>query len=127
MIKEGLKSIGSETFAAADPLVSAAASTSKLKLSEMVDFFNGLPRTQDYVLGFSENQGVGFQATIGILIDSFEELKNAWLAGKADYSEYVSNCLSRKDARAKTQLARHTRILNQCLIKREVSPAGMEF
>ena len=35
--------------------------------------------------------------------------------------------LSRKDARAKTQLDRHTRILNQCLIKREVSPAGMEI
>ena len=56
--------------------------SSKLKLSEMVDFFNGLPRTQDYVLGFSENQGVGFQATIGILLDSFERFKNAWLAGK---------------------------------------------
>ena len=75
MIKEGVEEYWRETFAAADPVVSAAASTSKLKLSEMVDFFNGLPRTQDYVLGFSENQGVGFQATIGILIDSFERLK----------------------------------------------------
>ena len=127
MIKEGVEEYWRETFAAADPVVSAAASTSKLKLSEMVDFFNGLPRTQDYVLGFSENEGVGFQATIEDLKESFEKLKNAWLAGKADYSEYVSNCLSRKDARAKTQLARHTRILNQCLIKREVSPAGMEI
>ena len=72
-----------------------------------------------------ENQGVGFQATIGILIDSFERLKNAWLAGKADYSEYVSNCLSEKMPVQISLL--HTRILNQCLIKREVSPAGMDI
>ena len=51
----------------------------------------------------------------------------AWLSGEGDYSEYVSNCLSRKDARAKTQLARHARILNQCLVAGEVSPAGIEI
>ena len=126
MIKEGVEEYWRETFASAKPVVSAAASTSKIKPSAMVEFFGGLPKTHDYVLGFSRNEGCEFQDAVKGIEEGFEKLRNAWLEGASEYSEYVSNYLSRKDARAKTQLARHTRILNQSLVQGEVSPAGLQ-
>ena len=125
MVKEGVEEYWREIFAAANPIVSAAASTENIKPEQMVDFFDSLPRTQDYILGFS--RGSEFEMAKDQLMEGFEKLKMAWLSGKEDYSDYVSNCLSRKDARAKTQLARHTRILNQCLVQSEVSPAGIDI
>ena len=125
MVKEGVDEYWRDRFASANPVVSAAASTTKIKPADMVDFFDSLPRTQDYELGFSEESG--FQNLHEQLLQGFEKLKMAWLAGQGDYSDYVSNCLSRKNARAKTQLARHVRILNQSLNEGEVSPAGLEI
>ena len=125
MVKEGVDEYWRDRFASANPVVSAAASTTKIKPADMVNFFDSLPRTQDYELGFSGQSG--FQNLHEQLLQGFEKLKMAWLAGQGDYSDYVSNCLSRKNARAKTQLARHVRILNQCLHQGEVSPAGFEL
>jgi exodeoxyribonuclease V beta subunit len=125
MVKEGVEEYWREVFATANPIVSAAASTKNIKPEQMVDFFDSLPRTQDYILGFSRDSE--FQMAKDQLLEGFEQLKMAWLSGQQEYADYVSNCLSRPDARAKTQLARHTRILNQCLVKGEVSPAGIEI
>ena len=125
MVKEGVEEYWRSTFATANPIVTAAASTEKIKPDQMVDFFESLPRTQDYILGFSEQSG--FHNALDYLLEGFEKLKLAWLAGQGEYSDYVNNCLSRKDARAKTQLARHIRILNLCLVKGEVSPSGIEI
>jgi len=125
MVKEGVEEYWRATFASANPIVSAAASIKKIKPADMVDFFEGLPRTQDYILGFKETHG--FQDALGRLLGGFEVLRMAWKEGQGDYSDYVLTCLSRKDARAKTQLGRHTRILNQMLIHGEVSPVGIEI
>ena len=59
MVKEGVEEYWREIFAAANPIVSAAASTENIKPEQMVDFFDSLPRTQDYILGFS--RGSEFQ------------------------------------------------------------------
>ena len=125
MVKEGVEEYWRATFASANPIVSAAASIKKIKPSDMVDFFESLPRTQDYILGFKEKHG--FQDTLERLLGGFELLRTAWREGQGDYSDYVLTCLSRKDARAKTQLGRHVRILNQMLIHGEVSPVGIEI
>jgi exodeoxyribonuclease V beta subunit len=125
MVKEGVDEYWRDRFASANPVVSAAASTTKIKPADMVDFFDSLPRTQDYELGFREESD--FQNLLEQLLQGFEKLKLAWAAGQGDYSDYVSTCLSRKNARANTQLARHVRILNQCLNQGEISPAGFEI
>ena len=125
MVKEGVEEYWRETFASANPVVAAAASTKKIKPAEMVDFFDSLPRTQDYALGF--DNGVDYQTVRDALITGFEKLRTAWLDGKEDYSEYVSTCLSRSNARAKTQLSRHSRILNQSFGRGEVSPISIEI
>ena len=124
IVKEGVE-YWREIFASANPIVSAAASTENIKPDKMVDFFDSLPRTQDYILGFS--RGTEFQMVTDQLLEGFEKLKMAWMTGKAEYSHYVSKYLNRKDARAKTQLARHIRILDQCLVQGEVSPPGLKF
>ena len=50
MVKEGVEEYWREIFAAANPIVCAAASTENIKPEQMVDFFDSLPRTQDYIL-----------------------------------------------------------------------------
>jgi exodeoxyribonuclease V beta subunit len=125
MVKEGVEEYWRETFASANPVVAAAASTKKIKPAEMIDFFDSLPRTQDYALGF--DNGVDYQRVRDALITGFEKLRTSWLDGKEDYSEYVSTCLSRSNARAKTQLSRHSRILNQSFGRGEVSPISIEI
>ena len=105
-------------------MVSAAASTKSVKPDEMADFFNSLPRTQEYVLGFE--QEVDIQEAVDSLIVGFEKLRAAWPGGHADYADFVTNCLF-KNARPKTNLDRHSRILNQALLKDEPSPAGIEI
>ena len=46
-----------EKFASVHPVVAAAASTKKVKAKDMAKFFNGLPRTQEYEIGFDEHLG----------------------------------------------------------------------
>ena len=125
MVKEGVEEYWRGVFSTAKPLVSAAASTHKIKPSEMIDFYTGLPRSQNFDFGFEvEND---FETSLAQLTARFEQLKHSWLNGSVEYQEYITNCLYRKDARAKKHLARHTRILDQAFMNDEVSPSSFEI
>ncbi len=124
MAMEGVQEYWREKFASAHPVVSASASTKNVNLEDMAVFFNGLPRTQEYELGFEEE--VEAKAAVDSLIAAFDRLKTSWSAGQVDYADYVSNCLA-KNARPKTNLERHSRILNQALLNDEPSPTGIEI
>ena len=124
MALEGVQEYWRERFSCVPPVVSACASTKGVKPDEMADFFNGLPSTQEYVLGFA--QEVDIREVVDSLLAGFENLRVSWPNGHADYADYVSNCLS-KNARAKTNLERHSRILDQALLKDEPSPSGIEI
>ena len=124
MVLEGVQEYWRERFASAHPVVSAAASTKSVKPDEIADFFNGLPRTQEYLLGFE--QELDILEALDSLLAGFENLRAFWPSGHSYYAEYVTNCLP-KNARAKTGLDRHSRILNQALLKDEPSPAGIEI
>ena len=54
MTMEGVREYWRERFASAPPVVAAAASTEKLKPEDLAKFFNKLPSTQEYQLGFEE-------------------------------------------------------------------------
>ena len=121
---EGVEEYWREKFASVHPVVAAAASTKKVKAKDMAKFFNGLPRTQEYEIGFDEH--LDPQSGVDSLIRNFEVLGPAWLSGKADYVDYVSNCIG-KGARAYKNIDRHVLILNQVLLNNEPSPAGIEI
>ena len=59
MAMEGVREYWRERFASAHPVVAAAASTEKLKPEDLAKFFNKLPSTQDYILGFEEEGACG--------------------------------------------------------------------
>jgi len=124
MAMEGVREYWREKFACVHPVIAASASTKKVKPGDMADFFNGLPTTQKYDLGFDREEDI--QVAVDSLIAEFENLKAAWAAGHADYADYVTSCLA-KNARPKTNIDSHSHILNQALLKDKPSPAGIEI
>jgi len=124
MVQEGVEEYWRRVFSTANPLVSAAASTHKIKLSEMVEFYAGLPKSQDFDFGFEEE--IDFETALAQLTAGFEKLKHSWLNGRGAYEEFVTNCLYR-NAKAKKQLVRHTRLLDQVCMNDEVSPSSIEI
>ena len=77
MVQEGVEEYWRRVFSTANPLVSAAASTHKIKLSEMVEFYAGLPKSQDFDFGFEEE--IDFETALAHLTAGFEKLKHSWL------------------------------------------------
>ncbi|MDG1138423.1 MAG: exodeoxyribonuclease V subunit beta [Opitutales bacterium] len=121
---EGVEEYWRQKFASVHPVVAAAASTQKVKARDMAKFFNGLPRTQEYEIGFDQHfDGPKVQEA---LIHNFELLGSAWLSGKTEYSDYVSNCIG-KNSRAHKNIDRHVIILNKVLLNNEPSPIGIEI
>ena len=64
----------------------------------MADFFNGLPKTQEYELGF-ENE-TDFEAAGKVLISEFDKLKESWLEDRESYGSFVENCIQKKAFRS---------------------------
>lgn len=124
MAMEAVQEYWREKFASVHPVVSAAVSTANLKPKEMTDFFNALPKTQEYSLGFE--QGVVMEDVVASLTSGFENLRVAWSEGQAEYADYVTHCLA-KNARPKTNLERNARILDQALLQDEPSPSAMKI
>ncbi|OUU37176.1 MAG: exodeoxyribonuclease V subunit beta [Verrucomicrobia bacterium TMED56] len=123
MTLEGVREYWREKFATLDPLIAAASSSKKINPEEMADFFNALPRTQKYELGFDEK--VDAHDVALSLIAAFDCLKDSWNKGREDYADYVTTCLA-KNARAKTHLQNHLSILNDTLLNDQPSPSGIE-
>ena len=124
MAKEGVQEYWRERFASVHPLISAVASSKGIKPEDMSQFFNRLPSTQDYVLGF-ENQ-VNVRDAIESLLAGFEKLKSTWLEEGSDYADYVSTCLA-KNARAKSNLNRNSSILNRAFVEEEITVDAIEI
>ena len=91
MALEGVYEYWRERFVSVHPVLAAAASTQKVKPGDMADFFNGLPKTQEYELGF-ENE-TDFEAAGKVLISEFDKLKESWLEDRESYGYFVENCI----------------------------------
>ena len=87
MALEGVQEYWRERFSCVPSVVSACASTKGVKPDEMADFFNGLPSTQEYVLGFE--QEVDIREAVDSLLAGFENLRASWPNGHADYADYA--------------------------------------
>ena len=123
MTTEGVREYWRDRFASAHPVVAAAASTEKLKPDELAQFFNRLPSTQDYLLGFEEEGACDLVRTK--LLKGFEALVEAWMQGRKEYVDYVTTCL-KKSSRPRKNASKHAEILEKTLVKGEVSPAGLK-
>jgi len=123
MAMEGVREYWRERFASAHPVVAAAASTEKLKPEDLAKFFNKLPSTQDYILGFEEEGACHLVRTK--LLEGFDSLVEAWNEGRKEYVDYVTTCL-KKNVKPRIHFAKHADILDKALTKGEVSPAGLK-
>jgi exodeoxyribonuclease V beta subunit len=123
MAMEGVREYWRERFASAHPVVAAAASTENLKPEDLAKFFNKLPSTQDYLLGF-EKEGA-CELCREKLLAGFDALVEAWTEGRKEYIDYVTTCL-RKGVKPRKHFAKHADILDKTLTQGEVSPAGLK-
>jgi exodeoxyribonuclease V beta subunit len=123
MAMEGVREYWRERFASAHPVVAAAASTEKLKPEDLAKFFNKLPSTQDYLLGFEEKGAC--ELCREKLLAGFDALVEAWTEGREEYIEYVTTCL-RSGVKPRKHFAKHADILDKTLTQGEVSPAGLK-
>jgi exodeoxyribonuclease V beta subunit len=123
MAMEGVREFWRERFALAHPVVAAAASTEKLKPEDLAKFFNKLPSTQDYHLGFEEEGACDLVRTK--LLAGFDSLVESWNEGRKEYLDYASTCLD-KGTKPGKHFAKHADILNKTLTQGEVSPAGLK-
>ena len=94
MALEGVYEYWRERFVFVHPVLAAAASTQKVKPGDMADFFNGLPKTQEYELGF-ENE-TDFEAAGKVLISEFDKLKESWLEDRESYGSFVENYIQKR-------------------------------
>jgi exodeoxyribonuclease V beta subunit len=120
---EGVREYWRERFASAHPVVAAAASTEKLKPEDLANFFNKLPSTQEYLLGFEE-EGACELCREKLLV-GFDALVEAWAEGRKEYIDYVTTCL-RKGVKPRKHFSKHADILDKTLTQGEVSPAGLK-
>lgn len=123
MAMEGVREYWRERFALSHPVVAAAASTENLKPEDLAKFFNKLPSTQEYHLGFEEEGACDLVRTK--LLKGFDALVEAWNEGREEYVDYVTTCL-KKTVKPSKHVVKHSEILNKTLTQGEVSPAGMK-
>ena len=77
---EGTREYWRERFSGAPPLISAAASTRKIKPDELARFFNGLPH--ECFLAFEP--GDDFETARSSLEGSFDALARVWADDKEE-------------------------------------------
>ena len=118
---EGTREYWRERFSGAPPLISAAASTRKIKPDELARFFNGLPH--ECFLAFEP--GDDFETARSSLEGSFDALARAWADDKEEYSHYVTNCVYKYTAHKNRE--RFAEILDRVFGQGEVSPMGLEI
>ena len=124
MALEGVYEYWRERFVSVHPVLAAAASTQKVKPGDMADFFNGLPKTQEYELGF-ENE-TDFEAGGKVLISEFDKLKESWLEDRESYGSFVENCIQKRLS-AHIHRKRYAELLDSVFMKNGgVSPASLE-
>ena len=123
MTMEGVREYWRERFASAPPIVAAAASTEKLKPEDLAKFFNKLPSTQEYRLGFEEEGACDLVRTT--LLEAFDSLVEAWNEGREEYAHFVTTCL-KKNVKPCIHVVKHSEILDKTLTHGEVSPTGLE-
>ena len=123
MTMEGVREYWRERFASAPPVVAAAASTEKLKPEDLAKFFNKLPSTQEYQLGFEEEGACDLVRTK--LLEAFDSLVEAWNEGREEYAHFVTTCLNKK-VKPCIHVVKHSEILDKTLTHGEVSPTGLE-
>ncbi len=123
MTMEGVREYWRERFASAPPVVAAAASTEKLKPEDLAKFFNKLPSTQEYQLGFEEEGACDLVRTK--LLEAFDSLVEAWNEGREEYVHFVTTCL-KKNVKPCIHVVKHSEILDKTLTQGEVSPTGLE-
>ena len=93
-----------ENFTKTGPLISAVASISKIRTSSVLRFFNKLPATQDYHIGFSN--GVGLKESRENLLRLFEQLKDSWVNDSEEYLEFVATKIRKYTASKKAAVHR---------------------
>jgi len=124
MTMEGVREYWREKFASVHPLVAAAASTKKVKPDDMANFFNGLPRTQQYELGFEQELDSGISGNA--LVSAFEQLKESWKKGRDEYASFVENCIHKDSAYIHRE--KYQEFLDNVLLNDGgVSPASLEI
>ena len=124
MTMEGVREYWREKFASVHPLVAAAASTKKVKPDDMANFFNGLPRTQQYELGFDQELDSGISGNA--LVSAFEQLKESWKKGRDEYASFVENCILKDSAYIHRE--KYQEFLDNVLLNDGgVSPASLEI
>jgi len=124
MAMEGVQEYWREKFASAHPVVSAAASTKSVKPQNLADFFNGLPRTQEYELGFEKDTDSGVSGET--LVSGFEQLKKSWATGRLEYADFVENCIKKYSAYKHRE--KYRELLDNVLLNNGgVSPASLEI
>ena len=123
MTMEGVREYWRECFASAPPVVAAAASTEKLKPEDLAKFFNKLPSTQEYKLGFEQEGTCDLVRTK--LLEAFDSLVESWNEGREKYVHFVTTCL-KKNVKPCIHVAKHSEIIDKTLTHGEVSPTGLE-
>ena len=123
MTMEGVREYWREHFASAPPVVAAAASTEKLKPEDLAKFFNKLPSTQEYKLGFEQEGACDLVWTK--LLEAFDSLVESWNEGREEYVHFVTTCL-KKNVKPCIHVAKHSEIIDKTLTHGEVSPTGLE-
>ena len=118
---EAMEEFWRERIAVAHPVVAAAASTEKLKLETQAVFFDRLPKTEEYHLGFK----LEVEDVESKLIERFDDLCQAWPGARAEYVEYVGKCV-KSGTRLQKYCQLHAGILDSALGEGAVSPASLK-
>lgn len=124
LVAEAVRDYWRVHFSQADPLISAVASIDKIKPASVVEFYNKLPSTQEYEIGFS--QGLRLEETQKNLFDLLDRLKNLWIEEGQDYLEFVATKIRKYTASKKAAI--HRAFLdNVFLHERSITPEFVEI
>ena len=124
LVKDAVRDYWRAHFSQADPLISAVASIEKIKFSGVVEFYNKLPKTQKYEIGFSG--GTGLDETQKKLFGIFDRLKIAWIEGAEEYLEFVATKIRKYTASKKAAI--HRGLLDDVFLHdRRVTPEFVEI
>ena len=102
LVAEAVRDYWRVHFSQADPLILAVASIDKIKPGSVVEFYNKLPSTQEYEIGFS--QGLRLEETQKDLFALLDRLKNLWIEEGQDYLEFVATKIRKYTASKKAAI-----------------------
>ena len=117
LAKEAVEEFWRERFGKAEVVVAAAASTEKLKLETEARFLDYLPKTEEYRLGFEEE--CNDEVIERELVECFESIRRAWTKERAEYCDYVEECVKKN-----TKPYKNRSINSQRRIKAEAQSAS---